>query len=141
MTSLQGPLALVEVARSSACDGCREQGGCAASLEEKRPGSTLATNTLGANPGDTVEVSLPERVVLWGALTIYMLPLAVMFAFIILAGHFKASLAPSWPPASFEVLGGVTGLLTGLALVRLVSLRWKTLATRPEITRIISRVQ
>ncbi len=141
MTGLQGSLALVEVGRSSACDGCRAQGSCVTSLEEKRPERTLARNTAGAGPGDTVEVSLPESVVLWGALTVYMLPLAVMFVFVILAGHFKASLAPSWPPAAFEAAGGVIGLLAGLALVRLVSRQWKTLTTRPEITRIISRAQ
>lgn len=141
MTGLQGRLALIEVSRSSACVGCSQQGGCSISLEAGSPNRTLVENPLGARPGDTVEVSLPEGVVVWGALTVYILPLVALFAGMLVAERYGPSLAPGWGATGLDVAGGVLGLVVGLVLVRLISRHWRILTSRPEITRIIARAQ
>lgn len=110
-------------------------------LEGGRRLVTLADNHLGAREGDTVEVSISDSVVLWGAVTIYMLPLACLIVGVFLAEHLNPSLGLGYPQAGFDMALGAAGLALGLVLVRLLSTRWKRLsAGRPEITRIITRV-
>ena len=136
----EGALTRVVVARNAMCDGCHQEGACNISMME--PGKdteALVRNPLGAKPGDRVEISMDERVLLRGGAVLYMLPLVFMLAAIVLAVKFKAVLAPGMGDDTLALLAALAGLLISVPVVRLWSKRSKYLADNtPVITSIIS---
>ena len=137
---VRGSTATVEVNRAGACETCLQKGSCPPPLEGERHVVTVADNPVGARQGDTVELAINDSVVLWGAITVYMVPLACLVAGVILAEYLNRSLGFDFPQAGFDMALGVVGLILGLILVRVISTHWKHLSIpRPEITRIITR--
>lgn len=72
--SLEGEYAVVEVMRTSACVGCSKQEGCIAC---KKRITSRAYNRIGAKPGDSVTLETRSGTVLWYALLVFVLPLAL----------------------------------------------------------------
>ena len=138
--SNEGALTRVNVARNAMCDGCHQEGACNISLME--PGKdteALVRNPLGAKPGDRVEISMDERVLLRGGAVLYMLPLGFMLASIVLAMKFKTLLAPGLGEDILALLAALAGLLVSVPVVRIWSRRSKYLADNtPVITSILS---
>ncbi|MFH1068320.1 MAG: SoxR reducing system RseC family protein [Candidatus Glassbacteria bacterium] len=135
----EGAWARVEVQRSSMCDGCEEKGTCGAHFADDTKTIARVRNPVSARPGDTVEISMAEGVILWGAVTIYLLPVAAMLAAILAAQAFKDEIGLPLGNNALPVVAGVVGLALSLPVVRLVSTRWKYLAEgTPTISRILS---
>lgn len=107
----------VETVRQSTCGSCIAQKGCGHGLLNSI-GSGRRSHVralLGElNPGDfavddEVEISIPEQVLLTGALLVYLLPLLCLLAGAVLAGSRGEGAA---------VAGALVGFVGGLGLVR-----------------------
>lgn len=87
----EGKLAEIEVSRSTMCDGCQKNGGCAHHCElsgivaNSGKMRTTAQNTIGAKPGDTVEVETESTKVLGYAALVFVMPILVCAVFYFLA--------------------------------------------------------
>ena len=110
----------VETIRKSACESCSGQKGCGHGLLNKVGAGRChqVRVLLGAyraedfQLNDEVEIAIPERVLVQGALLVYLLPLLLL--------ALAAILAESWFGGDVAaVLGAGLGLLLGLLLVRL----------------------
>ncbi|MBN2289658.1 MAG: SoxR reducing system RseC family protein [Candidatus Glassbacteria bacterium] len=138
MLSTSGTLATVEVNRSTMCEHCPEAGGCMPQQENSRLKLARASNSLGARPGDLVELSIDDGVILRGAFVIYLVPVIFLIVFVIGAEYLRVRLGWEEPEILVSGLAGILGLAVSLAVVRLLSTRWKYLADgRPEISRIL----
>ncbi len=107
--------ALVESERLSACEGCHKHAeGCSVCslMGSNKIISAKAKNSVGAEVGDTVEIETETKTVLFYAMLVFILPLAVM---LVLYGG--ASMA-SVPEALCYVLafGGFVLTFAGLGL-------------------------
>lgn len=107
VTSVNGDKAEVMFMRYSACGkGCESCQGC-----ESRLSAITAVNSKNADVGDTVEVLLPEQSVLPLALTVYLLPLALIF----LGGYIFYILLSNLLSA---VIGAVLGIIVWLFILQ-----------------------
>ena len=91
---LEGKAAIVESERLSACEGCHKHAeGC--SVCSLMGGNKIiyarAKNNVGAKPGDIVEIETETKTVLFYALLVFILPLAVMLTFYAGTGLFEIS--------------------------------------------------
>ena len=107
--------ALVESERLSACEGCHKHAeGCSVCslMGSNKIISAKAKNSVGAEVGDTVEIETETKTVLFYAMLVFILPVAVM---LVLYGG--ASMA-SVPEALCYVLafGGFVLTFAGLGL-------------------------
>jgi sigma-E factor negative regulatory protein RseC len=108
----------VETIRRSSCQSCSARKGCGHGLLESaglgRPNHVRAL--LGAcdpdaiHIDDTVEISVPEQVVLTGIAVIYLLPLLTTVGGLLLGGQ--------WGDAE-ALVGALAGLAAGFGLMRL----------------------
>jgi len=135
----EGDMARVEVTRSAMCDGCSESGSCVSSLETGKKALAFVKNPLGAKVGDLVELSIKEGVVLWGTVTLYLIPVLFLLAFIVGALLLNNLLGWGKGENAVAALAGGLGLVLSFPVVRLLSTRWKYLADGvPEISRILT---
>ena len=109
----------VETIQRSTCNSCAAEKGCGQGLIAKWGGHTSYLRVLleGRNASafhvdDTVEIGIPEEVVVKGSLFVYLVPLFLM----ILGAWAGQSL---FGVDSAAMLGAVAGLLGGGLLVRL----------------------
>ena len=85
VTKLKNGMAYVVTGRPVSCEGCSNAGICSRESVE-----IIADNRIGAQVGDTVEVETDEnRVSLWIAAYIFLIPVAILFA-----GTFLFSIHP-----------------------------------------------
>jgi sigma-E factor negative regulatory protein RseC len=110
----------VETVRQSSCESCSVQKGCGHGLISKAVGgrshhvrALLAPDCQQVfQLGDDVEIAVPERVVVGGALLVYILPLLSLLV--------GAMLMSQWYSAdAWVALGALLGLVAGLAVVRI----------------------
>lgn len=106
------------------CGHCSSEGGCGSGALSKlfcsdKPRHFIARNEAQAKVGDEVQVSLPDGVLLRGALTIYVLPLALVLG----GGISGVALAGGGDRDIYAATGATVGLLLGLALTRLSPFR------------------
>jgi sigma-E factor negative regulatory protein RseC len=136
----EGALTRVVVARHAMCEGCQQEGACnIALMEPGKDAEALVRNPLGARPGDVVEISMSERALIRGGAMLYLLPLVLMLAAIVLAVKFKSVLAPGLGDDILALLAALAGLALSVPVVRIWSKRSKYLADNtPVITSIIS---
>ncbi|MCL6417155.1 SoxR reducing system RseC family protein [Aestuariirhabdus sp. Z084] len=111
----------VETRRQSTCSSCSSRSMCGQELLNKLGGTgtchqVRALNRYPVRVGDTVTIAIPEQVIVKGAFLVYLLPLLLMMAGLVLAEWL--SLAEGW-----VILGAFSGLLAGFAVVGLRS-RW-----------------
>lgn len=115
VTRIEGDLAFIEVKDDvSSCGSCGDKGHCGKS--QTGPRRYAVRNSVGAAPGDTVVVSVPEGAVLRAAALSYLMPLLFLFA----GALFAAARYGDGLPA---VAGAVLGLAAGLAMLRALSRR------------------
>ena len=112
---VEGDLAFIEVKDDvSSCGSCGDKGHCGKS--QAGPRRYAVRNSVGAAPGDTVVVSVPDGAVLRAAAMSYLMPLLFLLAGAVFAGARYGDGLPA-------VVGAVLGLATGLAALRLLSRR------------------
>lgn len=128
--ALEGELAVVAVARQSACGSCSAKTGCGTSLIgslfPQREQRLRLPNTVQAEPGDRVVIGLPEAGLQRASLMLYGLPLAGLIG--------GAALGQAWGGDELRsVLGGVLGAVLALFAVR----RWaaRSAGLRPVLLR------
>lgn len=80
---LRGKNAVISVRRSSMCEGCEKKGGCGSScmagdlFGANKTMTALASNEIGAQKGDIVEIESESRTVLGYAALIFLFPILV----------------------------------------------------------------
>lgn len=109
----------VETIRQSTCGSCSAQKGCGHGLLNKvssgqRNHLRVLLGDLSASEfaiDDEVDISIPEQVLVMGALIVYLLPLLSMLT--------GALLVSNWYPGDVPTfLGAVIGFVVGVLLVR-----------------------
>ncbi|HEY5994744.1 MAG TPA: SoxR reducing system RseC family protein [Gallionellaceae bacterium] len=136
---LEGEEAVVEAIHGGGCGACAGGQGCSSGSMSKmlcvKPRQFRVRNDIGARVGEEVEVSVAEGVLLRSALTLYALPMVLLFA--------GALLGSGWAGASSHdagaAVGAVAGLLAGFALARTIIKRQHgRAAASPVITRCVN---
>lgn len=134
---LEGKEAVVEAVHGGGCGACAG-GSCSSGSMSKmlcvKPRQFRVLNEIGARIGDEVEVSVAEGALLRSALTLYALPMALLFV--------GAVVGSSWAGASGHdagaAAGAAAGLLLGFVLARIITLRQGgRAASSPVITRCV----
>lgn len=133
---LEGEEAVVEAVHGG-CGSCGNGNGCGSGNISKmlcvKPRQFRVRNGVGARVGEEVEVAVAEGALLRSALTLYALPLALLFAGALSGAHWLAGAGGNDAGAA---LGAVAGLLAGFALARLIVSRQRgRLGAYPAITR------
>ena len=117
VTKAENGYAIVESRRTSACEGGHKHAeGCSVCSLMGSGGviSAKAKNPLGAKIGDTVEIETKTKTVLFYAMLVFMLPIAVM-----LISYCGAGLLDASELVSYAVAG--TGFLLTFAFLGLYS--------------------
>lgn len=133
---VMGRYAVVEVARSTMCDGCEKSGGCGGHcaitgiVGDSRPMTARALNPVGAGVGEVVEVESEERVVLGSAALVFLVPLLACALFFFLGSRIFGS-------EGAGVIAAIVGFALAFALIGLFD---KKLAKREPAIRIVGRV-
>lgn len=113
----------VETIRRSTCGTCAAQKGCGQGLMNKatdgrRNQLRVLLGPLAADSfhlDDEVEISIPERALIAGAMMVYLMPLMAMIAGMAFATQFKSGDAAA-------AAGALIGFIAGMLLVRLHAL-------------------
>ena len=119
----------VETIRQSSCGACAAQKGCGHSLLNRISASRRnyiqvfsgALQASRCSVNDHVRISIPEQVIIYGSLVVYMVPLVSMLL--------MAVLATTMSTANQDLLaigGAVAGFSVGVGLVRWHAWRHKT---------------
>ncbi len=109
----------VETIRQSTCQSCSAQKGCGHGLlnqisNKQRHHVRVLLAAFSATEfeiNDEVEISIPEQILVSGALMVYILPLISMLIGAGLATQF-------WPSDITAVAGAVVGFVSGISVVR-----------------------
>ena len=103
------------------CGHCSSEGGCGSGRLSKmfcsdKPRSFQVRNEVHAKVGDEVQISLPEGVLLRGAIKMYVLPLILLFG----GSFLGVSLAGEAALLDvYAVAGAVVGLVFGFVVAKL----------------------
>ena len=129
----EDPIAVVEIPKAGACDGCAASGVCH-SLGGSDIRELRAVNTIDAQPGDQVEVEVQTKAALHAALWVYAVPTLLMVGTAIV---FHLLVASRWRSSKADLAtAGVS--LGSLALFVLIVLVWRRL--RPPSLRDYPKV-
>lgn len=122
VVQLQGEDASVRPIGTGGCGHCNSEGGCGSSTLTKmfcsdKPRQFKVRNEVSAKVGDEIQVSIPDGVLLRGAMKMYVLPLILL----LVGGIAGSSLAGGETVGrdAYAVAGAVIGLLLGYILARL----------------------
>lgn len=130
-----GEVAVVEIPKASACDGCAASGVCH-SLGGSDLRELQAVNRIGADVGDQVEVVVQSRTATRAAVWVYLVPTLLMVATAI---GFHRVVQNRWPAETAQLAtAGVTlGSLVIFVLVAWLRRRGRppNLKTYPVVTR------
>lgn len=118
---VEGKDASVQPLSTGGCGHCDSDGGCGSGTLTKmfcsnKPRHFKVRNEAHAKVGDEVQVSVPDGVLLRGAMKMYMLPLILL----LVGGFAGVSLAADVAGRdAYAAAGAVAGLLLGFVLARL----------------------
>jgi sigma-E factor negative regulatory protein RseC len=118
---VQGEDASVQPIGTGGCGHCDSEGGCGSSTLTKmfcsnKPRSFKVRNEVRAKAGDEIQVSIPDGVLLLGAMKMYVLPLILLLVGGIAGVGFSGEIALR---DAYAVTGAVIGLLLGFILARM----------------------
>lgn len=131
---VEGVNAIVALPKSTACDGC--------SLKTCKPvGQSMtieALNSVHAQVGQTVKISLNSNTYLKGSLIVYGIPGIALVAGAILGREFMSSVFIGQDQDSIAAISGITAYMLSFFLVKIWSNRVKRKnATKPVIWEIV----
>ncbi len=118
---VDGRDASVQPVGTGGCGHCDSEGGCGSSTLTKvfcssKPRQFTVRNEVSAKVGDEIQVSLPDGVLLRGAIKMYVLPLILL----LVGGIAGVDMASDGAGRdAYAVAGAVIGLLLGFVLARL----------------------
>ncbi|KGK84503.1 SoxR reducing system RseC family protein [Pseudomonas stutzeri] len=124
----------VQTQRRSTCSGCVAKNGCGQGLMERldvreRSGLVRAVSALQLQVGDAVVLGIEERVLLRGALLVYLFPLLMMLI--------AAAAAAQWSASEpWIIAAGLGGFVIAWGIVRLRSRR---VANDPSLQPVVLR--
>jgi sigma-E factor negative regulatory protein RseC len=128
----------VKIERAEACHSCAARGACATLGGQKADLLLEVENTVDAQTGDAVRISLAESSVVTAAAVLYLLP-----AFGLVAGAFTMHVqaAPLGMTGDAPTaLGAGIGLVVGLLVAKLISGRLSRSARFiPKLVEVVSR--
>jgi sigma-E factor negative regulatory protein RseC len=114
----------VETISRSVCGTCKAEKGCGQSLMAKWSGHTSyiwvlleGRNPDNYQPGDSIQIGIPEDIIAKGSMIVYLVPLMVMLLVTVLAHRQFAN-------EVVTVISAIAGLLLGGAIIRWHA--WKT---------------
>ena len=136
VVSLDGEIAEVESARTSACEGChkaQEENGCSVCslMGSNRMIRAKAKNTVGAKVGDDVWIESNTSRMLWYAVLVFLLPILLTFVGFGVAALFTQTLG-------YRVLGGAVGFAVSFVAVMFYSKIVEKKRCDIEITGVIA---
>lgn len=115
IVELEGNIAWVEAERQSTCGQCAVRKGCGTGLLAKHVGKKFTRiavpRTENMEPGQQVNVSIPEEALVQGAALMYLLPILFMFVAAV------ATRSLGWGELA-EIVAGIAGLAAGFYWVR-----------------------
>jgi len=118
---IHGREASVQPIGTGGCGHCDSEGGCGSGTLTKvfcgsKPRQFKVRNEVSAKIGDEIQVSIPDGVLLRGAMKMYVLPLVLLLA----GGIVGVSMAGEGAGRdAYAAAGAVVGLLLGFVLARL----------------------
>ena len=118
---LDGREASVQPVGTGGCGHCDSEGGCGSGTLTKvfcgdKPRQFKVRNDVSAKIGDEIQVSVPDGVLLRGAIKMYVLPLILLLA----GGIAGVGMAGEGAGRdAYAAAGAVVGLLLGFVLARL----------------------
>ena len=134
VTKIDGVTATVIVKKKGACDGCSISGTC----EPTEHGMEIeALNTLNAQPGQTVKVSIGAYTYLKSSIIAYGMPLAFFIGGAILGKDLGVKHLVEYNSDLIAAIAGFAGLAVSLLLIKLISGR---LATKEEHKPVIEEI-
>ena len=136
VTKTDGVTATVVVKKKGACDGCSIKGTC----EPTEKGMEIeALNTVNAQPGQTVKVSIGAYTYLKSSMLAYGMPLVFFIAGAILGKNIGVKYLTGYNSDLIAALTGFAALIISIFLIKLISMRAATKEEyRPYIEEIIS---
>jgi len=122
VVQVDGGDASVEPLDAGGCGHCNSEGGCGSGALTKmfcssKPRQFRVRNAVRARVGDEVQVSVPDGVLLRGAVKMYVLPLILLLAGGIAGAGFAGTTVSR---DALAVAGAAIGLLLGFILARLL---------------------
>lgn len=118
---VDGSNASVQPVGTGGCGHCDSEGGCGSSTLTKvfcgnKPRQFKVRNEVNARIGDEIQVSIPDGVLLRGAIKMYVLPLILLLA----GGIAGVGMAGDGAGRdAYAVAGAVIGLLLGFVLAKM----------------------
>ncbi|NLD38002.1 MAG: SoxR reducing system RseC family protein [Desulfatiglans sp.] len=126
--------ALIKVVKSSACNHCTSKDSC--SVPEKNMVIEVK-NSLNAEVGDLVEVSVPEGTFIALSLMIYIFPVASLMAGAFMGNYLSTLLHTD--PSLTAIITGAIFLFISFIILKLIDRRKDTRDKYiPHMTRIVS---
>ena len=121
---IDGDVAYVEAQTPSGCGSCGSGKDCGTALLSQIFGGSKrelkVLNAVGARAGENVVVGLEEGALLKGSLTMYLLPLVLLF----IGAIGGVSLAPGAALRDlYSIMGGGIGLVAGFVWVKLYAMQ------------------
>ena len=130
-TDEKNKTALVSRERESACAGCSQSEVCLSlGACDRNTAKLKVRNPVGAKPGDCVEIETRDGTVLWYALLVFILPLAMAGGGYAVSELFGAGL---W----VSVLCGAAMLALGFIIIRLTAEKKAERNLNTSIIRIV----
>jgi sigma-E factor negative regulatory protein RseC len=136
---VEGENASVRPIGTGGCGHCDSEGGCGSGTLSKlfcsnKPRNFTVRNDVGAKAGDEIQVSIPDGVLLRGAMRMYVLPLILL----LLGGIAGVGLAgEAGLHDAYAAAGAVTGLLLGFLLARLSPGAGRAVASSIVVSRVV----
>lgn len=131
---LEGAEAIVEAEQGGGCGACSGGNGCGSGKLSQmlcvRPRQFRVRNDINARIGDRVQVAVADGLLLRSALTLYGLPLLLLFAGALSGAHWMGGASGR---DAGEAIGAGAGLLAGFALAGFIASRQRGAA--PAIIR------
>lgn len=118
---IHGGDASVQPIGTGGCGHCDSEGGCGSGTLTKvfcgdKPRQFKVRNEVSAKVGDEIQVSIPDGVLLRGAMKMYVLPLILLLA----GGIAGVGMAGTGTGRdAYAVVGAVAGLLLGFVLAKI----------------------
>lgn len=133
---IDGPLAFVESAQANGCGQCKGKAECGTGKLSRllcsEPRQFQVDNTIGAEVGDDVVVSVADGAVLRGIGLVYLLPLVLLVAGAALG---NALAIQDVQRDGYAATGAALGLLAGFLLSRWLDARQSRQQRLPRIVR------